>query len=232
MKKFKGDIVVGTVVLAGFMWLCNEANVFDKNNLENTIDETENTEYIDIRSFNKTYINNSNNFYHDYLKEAENKRLVALHNKRMKQLEIEQQAEKERLRKIEEEKQRKITETKKLNEKKKQQELSGVESNWKTFEATYYTPHCKGCSGVTATSIDVRNTITYNGYRIIATDPKVIPMWSLVEVVTPHETFTAIAGDKGGAIKGSRTDILVSTKKEAYAKGRHDVKIRVVGKLK
>src|SRR5690606_1324618 len=61
-------------------------------------------------------------------------------------------------------------------------DVDTVNSDTKTkhlgeFEATFYTAFCPtGCTGITATGIDVRNTIYYEGKRIIAVDPKVIPL--------------------------------------------------------
>lgn len=101
-------------------------------------------------------------------------------------------------------------------------------SNGISVSATYYTASCVGCSGVTATGYDVRSSIYANGYRVIAVDPSVIPLGSIVEVSTPSETFMAIAGDTGGAIKGSRIDILVSTKTQALSYGRVAATVRIV----
>lgn len=107
--------------------------------------------------------------------------------------------------------------------KKKQQESKGV-----AFNGSYYTAKCKGCSGITATGVDVRKTIYYNGMRIIAVDPSVIPLYSIVQVTTPHESFKAIALDKGGAIKGHKVDILVAETSTAIKLGRHTVHIKVL----
>lgn len=107
-----------------------------------------------------------------------------------------------------------------------------VEPEFQTFEATAYTSRCDGCIGITKTGIDVRNTI-YNekGQRIIAVDPNVIPLGSLVEVRLENgQTFVAEAADTGGAIKGKRIDILVETKKQAYQFGRQPVEVRPLQK--
>lgn len=96
------------------------------------------------------------------------------------------------------------------------------------FNASYYTPYCTGCSGITATGYDVRDTIYFGGNRVIAVDPKVIPLHSVVKVETPHETFTATALDTGGAIKGHKVDILVADKETAINLGRHTVYITVL----
>ena len=101
---------------------------------------------------------------------------------------------------------------------------SGAEPDGKEFyvESTAYTPYCAGCSGVTATGINVRaNT----GIKVVAVDPSVIPLGSKVWV---EGYGYAIAGDTGGAIKGHKIDILVHSKAEAYKWGRKKVRIKVL----
>src|SRR5690606_22085732 len=90
------------------------------------------------------------------------------------------------------------------------------------FEATFYTAFCPtGCTGITATGIDVQNTIYYAGKRIIAVDPNVIPLGSTVKVTLANgDSFEAITGDTGEAIKGRRIDVLVASRDEAYRLGR------------
>lgn len=107
----------------------------------------------------------------------------------------------------------------------KQKQSSGREINAKY---SYYTAQCEGCTGITYTGVDVRNTIHHNGMRVIATDPTVIPMYSIVEVSYPGATFKAIALDIGSAIKGNRIDILVGSRKEAYRLGRKEGKVRIL----
>lgn len=76
-----------------------------------------------------------------------------------------------------------------------------------TVTATAYISFCdSGCSGITATGYDVRDTITTKeGYGIIAVDPNVIPLGSIVEI--DGKKYKAL--DTGGAIKGNRIDILM-----------------------
>ena len=101
------------------------------------------------------------------------------------------------------------------------------QEKWITVEATAYTADCKGCIGITKAGSDVRNTIYHkNGMRIIATDPSVIPLGSIVEIEGFEELF--IADDIGGKIKGYKIDILMSTKDEAFKWGRRQVKVRIV----
>lgn len=104
---------------------------------------------------------------------------------------------------------------------------SSSSGDWMTFRSTKYTANCSGCSGYTATGVNVNNTITYQGMRIIAVDPNVIPLRSIVEVRTPSGSFTAIALDTGGAIKGNKIDILVDSKSEAYNWGTRSVQVRI-----
>lgn len=101
--------------------------------------------------------------------------------------------------------------------------------NWFSYEATHYTAFCNtGCIGKTALGWDVSNTIYRSGHRIIAVDPNVIPLGSLVEVKTPYGSFTALAGDTGGRIKGKIVDILVADHGEAVSLGRITVQIRII----
>lgn len=100
-----------------------------------------------------------------------------------------------------------------------------AEANSITMETTYYVSACEGCSGITAAGYDVRGTIYANGYRVVAVDPWLIPLGTIVYVETPYESFYAIAGDVGGEIQGNRLDILVGTYWEAITKGRHYVTV-------
>jgi len=173
--------------------------------------------------------------------EAEVAKTKALEREEIRKME-ELEKEKEKQRKIEAEKlarqkaQLEAEKQKKLkaeSEKKKQQESKNTyESNWMTFNASYYTSSCKGCTGITKSGVNIKNTTTYDGYRIVASDNGVIPLWSIVEIQTPSETFKAIVLDSGGAIKGRKLDVLVSTTKRAIELGRHDVKLRIIRKAK
>ncbi|MCY9066626.1 3D domain-containing protein [Bacillus inaquosorum] len=101
---------------------------------------------------------------------------------------------------------------------------------WQTFEASAYTADCpEGCSGVTATGIDVTGTIYHAGKRIIAVDPSVIALGSAVEIKQANgTTFEAEAQDMGGAIKGAKIDVLVANEADAVQFGRQSVQVRVI----
>lgn len=91
------------------------------------------------------------------------------------------------------------------------------------MEATGYGADCRGCSGITATGINVKKN---PNIKVISVDPRVIPLGSRVWVEGYGE---AIAGDTGGAIKGNRIDVLLPS--EAYAAkhwGRRTVKVKIL----
>ena len=88
--------------------------------------------------------------------------------------------------------------------------------------ATAYTPNCNGCSGITATGVNIKSN---PNMKLIAVDPNVIPLGSKVWV---EGYGYAIAADTGGAIKGNKIDILVSSKSAAKNWGRKKVRIKVL----
>lgn len=75
---------------------------------------------------------------------------------------------------------------------------------------------------LTATGHDVTDSIYYNGMRIIAVDPAVIPLGTVVHI---EGVGQAIALDTGGRIKGNIVDLLVDTKGEAINWGRRHITI-------
>ncbi|WP_242557708.1 3D domain-containing protein [Bacillus sp. HU-1818] len=95
--------------------------------------------------------------------------------------------------------------------------------------ATAYTAFCStGCIGKTRTGYDVSNTSYYRGKRIIAVDPSLIPLNSLVEVSYKGGSFQAYAIDTGGDIKSNRIDILMNTKSEAKTFGRQQASVKML----
>ena len=98
------------------------------------------------------------------------------------------------------------------------------------MEATFYGPDCKGCSGITKVGYNVRNTIYVEGMRVIAVDPRIIALNSILKVeLEDGQVFRAIAGDIGADIKGNRIDVLVSSEKESFKYGRQKAKITILG---
>ena len=90
-----------------------------------------------------------------------------------------------------------------------------------TMTATAYTASCEGCSGITATGI---NLLENPDMKVISVDPNVIPLGSKVWVEGYGE---AIAGDTGGAIKGNKIDIFIPDKQDAINYGVQEVQVKV-----
>ncbi|MGX7594186.1 ubiquitin-like domain-containing protein [Planococcus plakortidis] len=88
--------------------------------------------------------------------------------------------------------------------------------------ATAYTASCTGCSGITATGINLKAN---PGLKVIAVDPRVIPLGSKVWV---EGYGNAIAGDTGGAIKGNKIDLFMPNRSDAIAFGRKQVKVKIL----
>ncbi|MEI2633048.1 MULTISPECIES: 3D domain-containing protein [Bacillus] len=89
------------------------------------------------------------------------------------------------------------------------------------IEFSAYVANCsEGCTGRTKTGVDVTQSIFYKGYRVIATDPSVIPLNSVVLIKVGGSSFKAIAVDTGGAIVGYKVDLLVSNEQDAINFGR------------
>ncbi|WP_433742245.1 LysM peptidoglycan-binding domain-containing protein [Falsibacillus pallidus] len=91
-----------------------------------------------------------------------------------------------------------------------------------TVKATGYTADCEGCSGITATGMNVKDN---PNAKVISVDPSVIPLGSKVFV---EGYGYATAADTGGAIKGNRIDILFPSKDQAMDWGVRTVKVKVL----
>lgn len=100
---------------------------------------------------------------------------------------------------------------------------------WRTFTATAYIALCdSGCSGVTATGIDVRHTRYYHGRVIAAVDPAVIPLGTALTIrLADGSEIEAIAQDTGGRIKGRKIDVLMANEDDAWDFRRQTVSVRI-----
>lgn len=88
--------------------------------------------------------------------------------------------------------------------------------------STAYTASCNGCSGVTATGLNLKNN---PNAKVIAVDPSIIPLGSDVYV---EGYGYAVAADKGGAIKGHKIDVFFPSTSDAYRWGVKRVKVRII----
>lgn len=91
-----------------------------------------------------------------------------------------------------------------------------------TVVATAYTANCQGCSGITATGINLNHN---RNAKVIAVDPSVIPLGTRVYVEGYGE---AIAADTGSSIKGNKIDVYVPTRADAAKWGKRTVKVTIL----
>lgn len=91
-----------------------------------------------------------------------------------------------------------------------------------TMRATAYTAYCTGCSGVTANGTDLRAN---PNQKVIAVDPRVIPLGTKVWVEGYGE---AIAADTGGAIKGNKIDVFIPSDGQARQWGVRTVTVKIL----
>lgn len=253
MKKVFSKVVLPLVIVSG------GAMLFVANEKSKEGNETEYS-YVTQKSLEELIITEDQLMkpYIDIQDEAKERHQEFLRQEKVRMAKIQAKIDAEVARikaedkRKEEERQRKVAEQKRLAELKKQEAVkrqqakkqevkkqqsskavdTSNQSGWMTFNGSYYGADCYQCSGITATGINVQNTIYYQGYRIVALDPNIVPLWSLVEVKTPNETFTAVVGDTGGRIKGFNADILVESESRSSQLGRHNIQIRVIGSLK
>ena len=91
-----------------------------------------------------------------------------------------------------------------------------------TVSATAYTANCNGCSGTTATGVNLKAN---PDAKVIAVDPSVIPLGSKVYV---EGYGYATAADTGGAIKGNKIDVFIPSHDQAMQWGRKTVEVQVL----
>ncbi|WP_074595398.1 cell wall-binding protein EntB [Bacillus cereus] len=128
----------------------------------------------------------------------------------------------------EEEKAREIAKAKE-EERAKEASKNNIQSAKRelTVVATAYTadPSENGTYGGRVLTAMGHDLTANPNMRIIAVDPKVIPLGSKVWVEGYGE---AIAGDTGSAIKGNRIDVLMGSKSKAMNWGRQTVKVKIL----
>ncbi|MDA2633896.1 cell wall-binding protein EntB [Bacillus cereus] len=165
-------------------------------------------------------------------KEEERVREIAKAKEEEKAREIAKAKEEEKAREIakakEEEKAREIAKAKE-EERAKEVSKNNIQSAKRelTVVATAYTadPSENGTYGGRVLTAMGHDLTANPNIRIIAVDPKVIPLGSKVWVEGYGE---AIAGDTGSAIKGNRIDVLMGSKSKAMNWGRQTVKVKIL----
>lgn len=86
-----------------------------------------------------------------------------------------------------------------------------------TMESTAYLPTDGSGTGRTASGLKAE-------FGIVAVDPRVIPIGTLVFV---EGYGMALAADTGGAIKGNRIDVCLESRSKCRQWGRRDVKVHI-----
>ncbi|MFA2562735.1 cell wall-binding protein EntB [Bacillus wiedmannii] len=165
-------------------------------------------------------------------KEEEKAREIAKAKEEEKAREIAKAKEEEKAREIakakEEEKAREIAKAKE-EAKAREESKNNIQSAKRelTVVATAYTadPSENGTHGGRVLTAMGHDLTANPNIRIIAVDPKVIPLGSKVWVEGYGE---AIAGDTGSAIKGNRIDVLMGSKSKAMNWGRQTVKVKIL----
>ena len=94
--------------------------------------------------------------------------------------------------------------------------IEGNQGDFQDFHATAYCLKGRTASGAEAQS------------GMIAADPKVLPLGTVVHVRAGRYTGTYTVTDTGGRIKGHLIDVYVPTYQEAMQFGRRPVKIKVI----
>ncbi|RXJ00898.1 DUF348 domain-containing protein [Anaerobacillus alkaliphilus] len=102
----------------------------------------------------------------------------------------------------------------------------GTPGDWVTFSSTAYTAYCNGCSGITATGLNLR---TNPDKKVVAVDPNVIPLGSIIEIRYNGRILGQYrAADTGSAIQGRKIDIFMAERSDALRWGRKNVQVRIV----
>ncbi|PGO21383.1 cell wall-binding protein EntB [Bacillus thuringiensis] len=166
------------------------------------------------------------------VKEEEKEQEITKAKEEEKAREIAKAKEEEKAQEIakakEEEKAREIAKAKE-EERAKEVSKNNIESAKRelTVVATAYTadPSENGTYGGRVLTAMGHDLTANPNMRIIAVDPKVIPLGSKVWVEGYGE---AIAGDTGSAIKGNRIDVLMGSKSKAMNWGRQTVKVKIL----
>ncbi len=131
---------------------------------------------------------------------------------------------------------------KKIEQKKEIKEVKEEKKSkvLKTYSGyiTAYGPDCKGCSGITASGVNVKNTIyfhdkTYGKVRIVAAD-RSLSFGTIVQIKglkNNSKPVIAIVLDRGSAISFKKTvyfDLLYKSEKESMSFGKQKATFEIL----
>jgi 3D (Asp-Asp-Asp) domain-containing protein len=99
-------------------------------------------------------------------------------------------------------------------------------NKWSKFTVTGYSADDpqQGTTSLICTGFNLDNQ-NVKDIPIIATDPSIIPLYSIVEI---QGLGAFVSLDTGGNIKGSRIDILFADKNEAIKFGKQNLLVRII----
>lgn len=114
------------------------------------------------------------------------------------------------------------TKNKKVASKKAPKKNNKPNGKTISVSSTAYTAKCAGCTGVTATGVNLNK---HPKKKVIAVDPDIIPLGSKVHVEGYGD---AVAADTGGAINGKKIDVHVPSQKKATSWGNKNVDVTIL----
>lgn len=128
----------------------------------------------------------------------------------------------------------KTTKTTKKVVKTTQKTTKKVNQSTSGYKLTHYGPDCKGCSGITSSGYDVRNTIYYNDkvygkLRIVAM--KNLPLYSVIKIKNYKQSGDTIAIVLDTPKNYGIIDLLVESEKKSSQLGiQKGVQIEILRK--
>ena len=99
---------------------------------------------------------------------------------------------------------------------------SSVGGNWITMQASAYTNAPSENGGYTTTAMG--DPLVFG---MVAVDPNFLPLGTRINIEGYGNTVFKCS-DTGGAIKGSRIDILLNSKSEAMQFGRRSIRVKII----
>ncbi len=103
-------------------------------------------------------------------------------------------------------------------------ELKDLSSDYEIYTVTGYSLN-DSSQGTNDTCAVGLNLETWSELPVVAVDPEVIPLYSVIEI---EGLGGFIAADTGGLITGRHIDVLMDSKEEAQEFGVKNLKVRVI----
>lgn len=95
------------------------------------------------------------------------------------------------------------------------------------MRVTAYAPDAKCCWPYDGTTTASGLSVKTNRGRLVAADTRIVPMYALVSIPGYHDGTPVPVLDRGGAIKGSRLDVLLPTFEQAKNWGSRSLDVKI-----